>query len=144
MSLGDLNLEIKEASMKPFCENYNLKSLIKQPTFYKNPNKPTYIDLILTNVPRISESTCVIATRLSDFHLITVTVMRKTFKKIRPIVINYRSYRDFSNETFKVSLVKNLSNELLVNYYDGLEMFFQNNYGYFKLIYSHKEEICYW
>ena len=96
----------------------------------------------MTNVPRISESTCVIETRLSDFHLITVTVMRKTFKKICPIVINYRSYRDFSNETFKVSLVKNLSNELLVNYYDGLEIFFQNNYGYFKLIYSHKEEIC--
>ena len=36
--------------MKSFCENYNLKSLIKQTTCCKNPNKPTCINLILTNV----------------------------------------------------------------------------------------------
>ena len=29
----------------------------------------------------------------------TVTVMRKSFKKMHPRVITYRSYRDFSNET---------------------------------------------
>ena len=67
--LGDFNVEIEEANMKSFCENYNLKSLIKQPTCYKNPNKPT----ILTNVPRMLQSTCVLETRLSDFHLMTVT-----------------------------------------------------------------------
>ena len=73
-------MEIEEANMKSFCENCNLKSLIKQPTCYKNPNKPTCIDLILTNVPRMFQSTCVLETGLSDFHLMTVTVMRKTFK----------------------------------------------------------------
>ena len=46
--LGDFNVEIEEANMKSFCENYNLKSLIKQPTCYKNPKKRTCIDLILT------------------------------------------------------------------------------------------------
>ena len=30
--LGDFNVEIEETNMKSFCENYNLKSLIKQPT----------------------------------------------------------------------------------------------------------------
>ena len=49
--------------------------------------------------------------------------MRKTFKKMRPRVINYRSYRDFSNETFRVSLINNLSNEVFVNNDDGLEKF---------------------
>ena len=44
--LSDFSMEIEEANMKPFGENCNLKSLIKQPTCYKNPNKPTYIDLI--------------------------------------------------------------------------------------------------
>ena len=121
--LGDFNVEIEEANMKSFCENYNLKSLIKQPTCYKNPNKPTCIDLILTNVPRMFQSTCVLETGLSDFHLMTVTVMRKTFKKMRPRVINYRSYRDFSNETFRVSLINNLSNEVFVNNDDGLQKF---------------------
>ena len=102
-----------------FCGNYNLKSLIKQPTCYKIPDKPTCIDLILTNVPRMFQNTCVLETGLSDFHLMTVTVMRKTFKKMRPRVINYRSYRDFSNETFRVSLINNLSNEVFVNNDDG-------------------------
>ena len=52
--LGDFIVEIEEANMKSFCENYNLKSLIKQPTCYKNPNKPTCIDLIKrsTNVSK--------------------------------------------------------------------------------------------
>ena len=40
----------RNGNMKSFYENYNLKSLIKQPTYYKNPNKPTCIDLTLTNV----------------------------------------------------------------------------------------------
>ena len=53
----------------------------------------------------------------------TVTVMRKTFKKMRPRVINYRSYRDFSNETFRVSPINNLLNEVFVNNKDGLQKF---------------------
>ena len=52
-------MEIEEANMKSFRENYNLKSLTKQPTCIKNPNKPTCIDLILTNVPRMFQSPCV-------------------------------------------------------------------------------------
>ena len=98
-------------------------SLIKQPTCCKNPNKLTCIDLILTNVPPMFQSTCVLETRLSDFYLMTVTVMRKTFKKMRPRVTNYRSYRDFSNETFRVSLMNDLSNEIFVNNDDGLQKF---------------------
>ena len=44
----------------------------------------------------------------------TVTVMRKTFKKMHPRVINYRSYRDFYNEIFRVYLINNLANEFLL------------------------------
>ena len=93
--------------MQTFCEMYNFKSLIKQPTCYKNPDKPSCIDFILTNVPRMFQSTCVIETGLSDFHLMTVTVMRKTFKKVRPRIINYKSFKHFSNEAFRISLEKN-------------------------------------
>ena len=123
MILGDLNVEIEEANMKSFCENYNLKSLIKQPPCYKNPNKPSCIDLILTSVPRTFQSTCVLEAGLPDFHLIKVTVTWKTFKKMRPSVINYRSYRNFSNETFRVSLINNLPSEVFVNNDDGLQKF---------------------
>ena len=60
---------------------------------------------------------------MSDFHLMTVAIMRKAFKKILPRVINYRSYRYFSNETFRVFLINNLSNECFVSNDDWLEKF---------------------
>ena len=47
--------------------------------------------------------------------------MKKTFKKIRPRVINHWSSRDFSNETLGVSMIHNLSNEAFVNNDDELE-----------------------
>ena len=78
--LGDFQVQIKEANMKSFCENYNLKNVIKEPTCYKNPNKSTCIDLILTNVARMFQSNCVTETGLSHFNLMTVAGMTKIFK----------------------------------------------------------------
>ena len=121
MILGDFNVEINDPKMQTFCEMYNFKSLTKQPTYYKNPDKPSCIDFMLTNVPRMFQSTCVIG--LSDFHLMTVTVMRKKIKKVRPRIINYRSFKHFSNEAFRISLEKKLSREVYVNNNDGLERF---------------------
>ena len=62
ITLGDFNVRVEEPHMKTFCENYSLQNLIKQPTCYKNPSRPTCIDLILTNVPRSFQGTCVIET----------------------------------------------------------------------------------
>ena len=55
------------------------------------------------------QTTCVIKTTLSDFHLMALTVMRKSFKKLKPRVINYRSYKNFSDEVLRESLFKKLS-----------------------------------
>ena len=68
--------------MKTFCDSYDLTGLIKQSTCHKNPSQPKCIDLILTNEPRSFQTTCVIETGLSDFHLMTLTVMRKSFKNL--------------------------------------------------------------
>ena len=62
-------------------------------------------------------------TGLSDFHLMTVTVMRKSFEKLKPRTINYRSYKHFSNEAYKESLLHELSKEVFVNNYDDLQGF---------------------
>ena len=45
--IEDFNVVIN--SMKNFCDINCLESLIKEPTCFKNPEKPTCIDLILTN-----------------------------------------------------------------------------------------------
>ena len=46
---------------------YNFKNLIKDPTCFKNPEKPTIIDYILTNHPRFFQHSGVCETGLSDF-----------------------------------------------------------------------------
>ena len=115
--------------------------MIKQPTCYKNPDKPTCIDLILTHFPRIFQSTCVTETRLSDFHLMTKTVTRKIFKKISPRVIGLRVTGLIETFVMKHLESNNFSNEVFVKNDDGLENW-QNNYGYFKLINTNKEKIC--
>ena len=74
--LGDFNAAIEETTMELFCESYNLTNLIKQPTCFKNPEKPRCIDLILTNRPKSFQTTCVIETGLSDFHRMSVSVLK--------------------------------------------------------------------
>ena len=55
--LGDFNACVGEKHMKCFCDNYNLKSLIKQPACYKNLDNPTCVDLMLTNASQSFQST---------------------------------------------------------------------------------------
>ena len=69
------NVEVENRDMKEFCKNYNLKSLIRVSTCYKNPKNPSCIDLILKNSQRSFQSSCAIETGLSDYHRMTVTVM---------------------------------------------------------------------
>ena len=47
--------------------------------------------------------------------------MRKIFKKLKPRTINYRSYKHFSNEAYRESLLHELSKEVFVNNDDGLQ-----------------------
>ena len=72
--LGNFNACADDETMKDFCSSYCLKSLIKQVTCFKNPEDPSYVNLILTNKPRSFHSRCVIEIELSDFHRITVSV----------------------------------------------------------------------
>ena len=53
----------------------------------------------------------------------TLTIMRKTFKKQRPRIINYRPFKHFSNEEFRKPLIDNLSNQIYVNNNDGFNRF---------------------
>ena len=121
--LGDFNVTDDEHHMKSFYENYGLKNLIGQLTCYKNPSNLVCIDLILTNVLRTFQSTCVVETGLSDFHLMTLTVMGKSFRKYQPKIINYRSYKNFSKHKFRETLINNLSKENVINNGDGFQIF---------------------
>ena len=49
--LGDFIAGMEDSSIKIFYIHYNLTSMINKPSCYKNPDKPTCMDLILTNCP---------------------------------------------------------------------------------------------
>ena len=104
--LGDLNAGVEDSSVKNFCSSYNFTSMINRPTCFKNPENPSCIDLILTNCPRSFQNSCAIETGLSDFHKLVVTVMKTTYKKSQPKIINYRSYKYFNNESFREDLIQ--------------------------------------
>ena len=108
--------------MKSFCESYNLTNLVKQPTCFKNPEKPRCIDLILTNRPKSFQTTSVIETGLSDFHRMTVSVLKMRFQKIPPRIISYRDFSNYHNANFINSLTEILfegeNTESFVKYSD--------------------------
>ena len=111
--IGDFNVEPDSKEMSSFCDTFDLTSLIKEPTCYKNPDNLSYIDLILTNKPSSSQNSCIAETGLSDFHRMILTVTKMAFQKLKPTVINYRDYKHFNNERFRDDLLSELSNSCL-------------------------------
>ena len=90
-----------------FCDTYDLECLIKESTCYKNPENPSCIDLILTNNLKCFRSSRVVEIGLSDFHRMTVAVMKTIFE---PRIINYRDYKKFQNDQYRDELAPKLSN----------------------------------
>ena len=123
--IGDFNVEINQPSMKSFCDSYTLTSLIKEPTCYKNLQNPSCIDLILTNSPYSFQNSYVVETGLSDFHKMTVTVMKTTYEKLKSKIKNYRDYKNFCNDTFRKVLLEKLSTENINANGSGFEKFLQ-------------------
>ena len=91
---------------------YTLENLINDPTCYKNPNNPSLIDIILTNRKRSFQYSKTIETGLSDHHKMIITVLKTEFIKKDPIQINYRNYKYFDENLFRVDLSSTLSNLL--------------------------------
>ena len=91
--------------MESFCDWYRFKSFIKDPTSFKNLENFSCIGLILTNSPYSFQNSCVIETGLSDFHKMIVSVMKTTFQKLKPRIVQYRDYTQFSNDNFRKKLI---------------------------------------
>ena len=63
---------------------------------------------MLTNSNWSFQNSCTIETGISDFHKMIVTVLKIYFQKREAKVINYRDYRNFSNEEFKQQVLKDI------------------------------------
>ena len=122
--IGDFDVEISDGYMGCFCTIHHLKSLIKEPTCNKKPEKRTCIDLILTNSPRQFQATVTLETGLLDFHKMAVAGFKSEFPRQKPKMISYQNYkvlieiilkRKLKNAYFTEDLTQRLSRKLVLN-----------------------------
>ena len=102
--LGDFNLSTENPNFKNLLNSFDLESLIKLPTCYKSLSSPTSIDLVLTNKKNFFMKSTTFETRMSDFHKLATTILRKTISKGNAKKIFYRDYKAFDHNTFETRL----------------------------------------
>lgn len=98
--MGDFNEETKHPEMKTFLSSFDLHSLIHKQTCHKSAQGRS-IDLILTNKNRSFIKSNSFETGISDHHELIYTMFKTTYMKLKPTVINYRSFKHFSSEMFR-------------------------------------------
>ena len=62
LHLGDIYSNFSESCLNGFCDYYNLKNLVKEPTCYNNLDIPSCIRLFPTNRPRTFQCNATIET----------------------------------------------------------------------------------
>ena len=102
--IGDFNTQDHEQCIASFLNQYDSRNLVKEPTCFKNPENPSCIDLFITNQPMSFQNTGVLNIGCSDFHKMTITVMKTKFNKSKPKEITYRNYKHFNENYFKNEL----------------------------------------
>ena len=81
---GDFKTQEVEKCVVKFLYQHELKSLNKEATCYRSPNKTSCIDLILTNCPRSFFNTEGYFKELSNCHKLVQSVFKTAFSKIGP------------------------------------------------------------
>ena len=104
--MGDFNLEPTDEPIESFCNSYQLYNLVKEKTCFKGP--PKCYDLMLTNCKHSFQNTEALTTGFSDFHKMTVSILKTEFVKTDPIQIKYRDYKYYNPLNF----VQDLRNKL--------------------------------
>ena len=59
---------------------------------------------------RIVQDTSRIKTGFSNFHKLVVTVLKMFYKRQKPKIIQYRNYKTFNDQLFRIELDKELAN----------------------------------
>ena len=103
--LGDFNVETDDQNMKTFCDSYSLTSLIIQPTCYKTPLCPKFIDLILTNVQNTHKNPTLKAIPKYEWHP-RIPVIRTKCKRNGVFSFREVSFKEIRTEILLMKLNK--------------------------------------
>ena len=109
---ADFKADEEMSTFGGFLEDNNLKNIVKDKTCFKNALNPSCIELFLTNTPHCFQNTCSINTGLSDFYRMILTVHKTTFRKAKPIVIQYICYKKYNDVLFRNELEFKLSKSI--------------------------------
>ena len=96
--------------MNTFCQEEKFKNLLEKQTCYKNHTNPSCVYLIIKNKPKSFQNSFTFENGLSNFHKKAVTVLKPSFVKQKPRLLNYRNYKFFNNTLFKDQVLDRLRN----------------------------------
>ena len=105
--LGDFNMNVRtstEPIFADFLDQYEVKNLVKEPTCFKSLENPSTIDLVITNFSKSFCHTRTFDNCLSDFHRLVTTVLKFSYEKPKPKLVNYRDFKNFNLSLFQNDL----------------------------------------
>ena len=76
----NIDLYLTKYDQLLFLGDFNVGIMTNKPPCFKNHDKTSCIDLILTNCPRSFQNSCAVRTGLTDFHKLAVSVLKATYK----------------------------------------------------------------
>ena len=83
------------------------------------------VNLTIRNKPRSFHNSGTFKSGLSDFHKMTLTVLKISFAKLKPTVLNYRNYKFFNNTIFRNLTLNKQRNSNLQISNKGLKHFIE-------------------
>ena len=101
--MGDYDAQVPETNMASFCKTSEWKSLLNEPTCYKNPLNPSCIDQFLSNNTNSFQKTFVMETELSDFNKLKLQWWSLTSQNKNLMM---RDYHTKNKEMFVFSYLK--------------------------------------
>ena len=113
---GDFNIQEEKSCIKDFLDQYDAKNMVKENTCYKSMENPSCIDLLITNKSKSFQNTVTVSTGLSDYHKMTLTVMKTTFEKQKPKTVLYRDFSKYSQDKCFAELKDSLVNKNIEEY----------------------------
>ena len=98
--MDDFNMTTTNPLLHELIDNFNMSSLIKEPTCFKSIINPKCIDLILTNCKNHFMKSSTFETGISDFHKLVTTTMKLNYVKANKRTIFYRDYKNLDMDLF--------------------------------------------
>ena len=114
--VGDFNAEELEPCFNNVLYHCDAKNVVKEKTCFKIMDNPRCIDLFPANSYRKSQNTTTVCTGLSDFHKMTITVIKSRFQKAKPKEVLYRDDMNFVEKDFKSELRTQLEHAEIKEY----------------------------